>query len=61
MTALPRDWAAALAAQGVPEAEIEAARAAARAQSEAADAAPQDPTSPADPAAFIAALREGEG
>jgi len=57
MTALPRDWAATLAAQGVAAAEIEAARAAARAQAAAADAAPGAPTAPADPAAWIAALR----
>ena len=59
MTALPADWAAALAAQGVPPAEIEAARAAARAQAAAADAAPGAPTEPANPAAWFAALRSG--
>jgi hypothetical protein len=56
--ALPQDWAAALRAQGAPEAEIEQARALARRQAEAALGAAHDPLGAADPAAFLAVLRE---
>lgn len=55
---LPEDWTAALAAQGVPEAEIAQARALAARQAEAARGAPHDPLGAADPAAFLAVLRE---
>jgi hypothetical protein len=59
MTAeLPEDWSAALAAQGVPEAEIAQAQALARRLAQAARAAPHDPLGAADPAAFLALLRE---
>jgi hypothetical protein len=55
---LPDDWTAALAAQGVPQGEIADARALARRQADAARNAAHDPLGPADPAAFLAVLRE---
>jgi hypothetical protein len=56
--ALPEDWTAALSAQGVPESEIIDARALARRQGDAARGAAHDPLGAADPAAFLALLRE---
>jgi hypothetical protein len=59
MTApLPKDWADALRAQGVPEADIAGAQALALRLAEAADSHPHDPLGAADPAAFLALLRE---
>jgi hypothetical protein len=55
---LPQDWAAALRAQGIPEREIDDARALAARQAEAARDAAHDPMGSADPAAFLTVLRE---
>lgn len=58
---LPADWTAALRAQGVAEAEIAEARAAARRLAAAADAHPHDPLRGVDPGAFAAFLRGCDG
>jgi len=49
---LPDDWIANLRGQGVPEAEITAARALVTRLSRVADGVPHDPLGPAAPGAF---------
>lgn len=56
--ALPEDWTAALTAQGMPESEIDDARALARRQAEATHGLAHHPLGAADPSAFLAVLRE---
>lgn len=59
MTApLPKDWADALRAQGVPEADIAGAQTLAARLAEVADTHAHDPLGSADPAAYLALLRE---
>jgi hypothetical protein len=58
MTGLPVDWAEALRAQGVPDAEIEEARSLAARHAEAAALHPHDPLGAAGPDVHQAFLRD---